>query len=63
MAATWESEWDDEEWLKQQSITTLREVYASEPPAGVDKSAINRKMPRPGLRTRPKTMRMICCHM
>lgn len=44
MAATWESEWDDEEWLKQQSITTLREVYASEPPAGVDKSAIKEKI-------------------
>lgn len=44
MTARWDSEWDDEEWLKQQSITTLREVYASEPPAGVDKSAIKEKI-------------------
>lgn len=44
MTARWDSEWDDEEWLKQQSITTLREVYASEPPAGVDKSAIKGKI-------------------
>ena len=44
MTARWDSEWDDEEWLKRQSITTLREVYASEPPAGVDKSAIKGKI-------------------
>ena len=44
MTVRWDSEWDDEEWLKQQSITTLREVYASEPPAGVDKSAIKGKI-------------------
>lgn len=44
MTARWDSEWDDEEWLKQQSITTLREVYASEPPAGVDKSSIKGKI-------------------
>ena len=44
MAATWESEWDDEEWLKRQSAATLRTIYIAEPPAGVDKSAIKEKI-------------------
>ncbi len=44
MAAIWVSEWDDEEWLKRQSATTLRAIYVAETPAGVDKSTIKEKI-------------------